>query len=542
MFQRLAFAGLAIAAVLAFLWWRTEKRRASAELKRTAERAAEMETRIQRSEAAYRTLFQANPHPMWVYDLETLRFLAVNEAAVAKYGYDPAEFLGMTIEDIRPPQEVPRLRERIAGRDESRLQQAGLWVHRTKDGREIDVEIASHALDFAGRRARVVLANDVTHRVQAERQLRSSEERYRRLFEQASDGILQLQPDGRILDSNAEAQHMFGYPPAELRSIGIGALLAEKEQGRFERLSRGLVENARLPPALRQWRLVRKDGSRFTAEVRARALGDGTLIATVRDLTEVIASQERLIEQHQLREAKDRAESADRAKTAFLRSVSHELRSPLHSVIGFTAALIEGIGGPLNPAQREQMQIVNDSARHLLAIINDLLDVSRIEAGAVSVEARPYRPADLLRRVMQRFSLQAAEKQLDFRLDCPETGVTAVGDERRVEQVVSNLVSNAIKFTTGGSVTVRLRVEGARLRYEVADTGRGIATEDQSRLFNYFTQLDPRPETLAQGAGLGLAIAMGLAEAMDGDIEVSSEAGRGSRFALVLPLRAQAEA
>ncbi len=660
MIQSLAFVGLAIAAALAFLWWRTEKRRAEADMRRTAQRAEEMEARlgwlsrdandiillidsddrivdvneravvaygrsreeligspaielrppdpeiratwdrqretllregslvyqtvhrrrdgtlfpvensarivrhdgrtltqsiirdvterkeqearIQRSEAAYRALFQANPHPMWVYDVETLRFLAVNDAAVEKYGYGPAEFLSMTIEDIRPPREIERLRARIASRDEAQLQQAGLWIHRTRDGHEIDVEIVSHGLDFGGRRARVVLANDVTSRVQAERGLRASEERYRRLFEQASDGVLQLQPDGRILDSNAEAQHMFGYTSAELAAVGIGTLLAEKERDRFERLSQGLLERTRLPPVLRQWRLVRKDGSRFTAEVRARALGDGTLIATVRDLTEVIAAQERLVEQRELRAAKDRAESADRAKTAFLRSVSHELRSPLHSVIGFTAALLEGIGGPLNPAQREQMQIVNDSARHLLAIINDLLDVSRIEAGAVSVEARPYHPADVLRRVMQRFSLQAAEKHLDFRLDCPDSEVSAVGDERRVEQVVSNLVSNAIKFTTRGSVTVRLHVEGERLRFEVVDTGCGIAAEDQSRLFNYFTQLDPGPEAIAQGAGLGLAIALGFAEAMDGGIEVSSEAGRGSRFALVLPVRAQVEA
>jgi signal transduction histidine kinase len=139
---------------------------------------------------------------------------------------------------------------------------------------------------------------------------------------------------------------------------------------------------------------------------------------------------------------------------------------------------------------------------------------------------------------MQRFSLQAAEKQLDFRLEADGGDLASVGDERRVEQVVSNLVSNAIKFTMRGAVTVGVRVEGDRLHFEVSDTGRGIAPADQSRLFNYFSQLDPAPDSLTQGTGLGLAIAMGLAEAMDGDIEVRSEPGRGSRFALVLPLRA----
>jgi PAS domain S-box-containing protein len=498
----------------------------------------EQQARIQKSEAAYRSLFQANPHPMWAYDVETLRFLAVNDAAVAQYGYSEAEFLGMTIEDIRPPEELPRLRANLAEGGDGQLQRPGLWVHRRRNGELIDVEIVSHGMNFAGRRARVVLAHDVTQRVRAERRLRASEERYRRLFDQASDGVLQFGADGTVLDANAEAQHMFGYTQDEFRAAGIQRVLAEKERGRFERLARSLVGNAQLPAAQQQWRLVRNDGSRFTAEVRTRALDDGTFIATIRDLTEVLAAQQRLAEQRELRAAKDRAESADRAKTAFLRSVSHELRSPLHSIIGFTAALLEGIGGGLNAAQRELMQIVNDSARHLLDIINDLLDVSRIEAGAVSIEARPYRPADVLRRVMQRFSLQAAEKQLDFRLEADGGDLASVGDERRVEQVVSNLVSNAIKFTMRGAVTVGVRVEGDRLHFEVSDTGRGIAPADQSRLFNYFSQLDPAPDSLTQGTGLGLAIAMGLAEAMDGDIEVRSEPGRGSRFALVLPLRA----
>lgn len=497
----------------------------------------QQQARIKRSEAAYRALFKTNPHPMWAYDLESLRFLAVNDAAIAQYGYSEAEFLAMTIEDIRPEDELPRLRDNLASGGDAQLQRPGLWVHRRRNGELIDVEIVSHGMDFAGRRARMVLAHDVTQRVRAEGLLRTSEERYRRLFEQASDGVLQFDAAGAVLDANSEAQHMFGYTQDEFRKAGIHRVLAEKERARFDRLARSLVGNVQRPAAQEQWRLVRKDGSRFTAEVRTRALGDGTFIATIRDLTEVFAAQQRLAEQRELRAAKDRAESADRAKTAFLRSVSHELRSPLHSIIGFTAALLEGLGGELNPAQREQMQIVNDSARHLLDIINDLLDVSRIEAGALIIEARPYRPADVLRRVMQRFSLQAADKRLDFRLEADGGELTVVGDERRVEQVVSNLVSNAIKYTAQGSVTVGLRVEGDRLRFEVADTGKGIAIVDRPRLFNFFSQLDPGPDSLAHGAGLGLAIAMGLAEAMEGGIDVRSEPGTGSRFALVLPLR-----
>ncbi len=665
-----------------------------------------VENALHASEARYRALFRSNPHPMWAYDLETLAFLAVNDRAISQYGYSEAEFLSMTIADIRPPEDVERLKAHVRQYSDEVLSDSGIWTHRTRDGRLIDVEIVSHAMTLSGRPARIVLAHDVTRRLAAERALQASEERYRKLFEQANDAIVELDLTGGIHAVNDEAARIFGYSRDELVGRNLRDVVPEFERPRLEHLlAATLAASTVRVPYDGRWNLVRRDGDSFVAKVRARALENGMVIVVVHDLTEYLTVQRSLERQRDLynllshcshavtrgesrdallaevtelavrhgpfrivtaarieaggelhdighlfrddgvvaslregrsvvcnggwsaawegmpgggtapgvvgsaavlpvftrgeathallfcssetdvfdeeivktleqvaaevsfgidalatrrdlaaayadlelkveertrdlAEAKDRAEAADRAKSAFLSSVSHELRSPLHSIIGFTSVLLEGIGGPLNEAQREHVDVVRDSAQHLLSIINDLLDISRIEAGAMVMVQAPYSPDDVLRRVMQRFRIEADAKGLEFRLETDGSRARATGDERRAEQVITNLVSNAIKYTVAGGVLVRSGVVGDRLVIHVEDTGRGIPAEEQDRIFARFTQLDPEAGRLAEGTGLGLAIARGLAGAMGGRIEVVSEPGRGSRFTLHLPLGA----
>ncbi len=271
------------------------------------------------------------------------------------------------------------------------------------------------------------------------------------------------------------------------------------------------------------------------------------------DITELRRMQQELAAANQSLEAKvaertaeaqaarARAEDADRAKTVFLSSMSHELRSPLHSIIGFTSVLLEGLEGELTPAQQEHLQVVSEASHHLLAIINDLLDMSKIEAGAVALELAPLPLSRPVERVVHRFRLQARQKDLELRVEGPGTEVWIDGDERRVEQILSNLVANAIKYTQSGSVIVRWGHEDQRARIDVEDSGPGIAAEDQDRLFQRFSQLKPS-HGLVEGAGLGLAIAAGLAEAMGGEIALRSEVGVGSVFSLLLPLAVSQEA
>jgi PAS domain S-box-containing protein len=239
----------------------------------------------------------------------------------------------------------------------------------------------------------------------------------------------------------------------------------------------------------------------------------------------------------ELSTAKELAEAADRAKSAFLATMSHELRSPLNSIIGFTSVLLEGLAGPLNDTQTKQLRIINDSSRHLLAIISDLLDISRIEAGVLQIESSRFALQPVLDRLLERFGVLATARGLALSQVEGPAADDLVADERRVEQIVANLLSNAIKYTEAGRVTLVVTGAGDTLRIAVTDTGPGIEPEDHDRLFRRFSQLKPRKGKLPEGTGLGLAISARLAEAMGGSIQLDSAPGRGSTFTLVLPLK-----
>jgi len=222
----------------------------------------------------------------------------------------------------------------------------------------------------------------------------------------------------------------------------------------------------------------------------------------------------------------------------FLSSMSHELRSPLNSIIGFTSILLEGVEGPLSATQLEYLAIVQDASQHLLSIINDVLDISKIEAGVIALERAELPISRPLQRVLQRFGVQARAKGLQLTLECQGQEIRLRSDELRIEQILNNLVANAIKFTDRGSVVVRCGRDADGLRVDVIDTGPGIAEADQPLVFARFTQLPAAHGAVQEGAGLGLAIAAGLATALGGRIELASQPGAGSIFTLHLPLDA----
>ena len=250
-------------------------------------------------ELRYRELFDANPHPMWVYDLETLAFLAVNDAAVAHYGYSRAEFLAITIRDIRPAQDVPALLMAVESSREG-LNESGVWRHCRKDGSEMLVEIASHPLDFGGRRARAVLAHDVTQARQVEAALRKSEQMFRALFDNNMDAVLLTTPEGAILAANHEAQQLFGRSEAELRAVGQEGVVDASDP----RLAAALAERNGKGRFRGELTLVAADGRRFPAEVSSIVFtaSDGRSMTSliVRDITERKLAAEK--DQQQLKE------------------------------------------------------------------------------------------------------------------------------------------------------------------------------------------------------------------------------------------------
>ncbi|MFZ5668943.1 MAG: ATP-binding protein [Pseudomonadota bacterium] len=240
-----------------------------------------------------------------------------------------------------------------------------------------------------------------------------------------------------------------------------------------------------------------------------------------------------------LSDARDAAEAASEAKSAFLATMSHEIRTPLNGVLGMTQAMaLDG----LSPAQSERLEVVRESAMALLAVLNDVLDLSKIEAGKLDLEEIDFDLGEVLRGAHQAFTALANKKGLSFALDIARGEGVYRGDPTRVRQILYNLLSNAVKFTEQGEIRVEARREAAGLVIRVSDTGPGIAADKLPLLFCKFTQVDASTTRRYGGTGLGLAICRQLAELMGGDIDVASEPGRGAAFTVTLPLARVGEA
>lgn len=243
----------------------------------------------------------------------------------------------------------------------------------------------------------------------------------------------------------------------------------------------------------------------------------------------------------QLEQANIHLQEMDQLKSIFLASMSHELRTPLNSIIGFTGIMLQGMSGEVNEEQRKQLTMVKNSSNHLLSLINDILDISKIEADKVELSLEEFSLADVVKEVVVSLSPMAGEKGLEVLAEVPE-GITLVSDRRRIKQVLMNLVSNAVKFTDRGSVRIAARVPGdENLEVCVIDTGAGIKKEDMYKLFQPFQQVDLSLTKKHEGTGLGLYLTKKLADLLGSDISAKSEYGRGSKFTFTMPLRHEEE-
>jgi PAS domain S-box-containing protein len=413
-------------------------------------------------------------------------------------------------------------------------------------------QVAIRTRELARRHAELQAA--VEEREQVAQALKESELKHRMLFENANDAIL-LMRLGCFLDCNARALAMFGCRRDQLVGAPPHAFSPPVQpDGRSSRDS--ALEKIGLAlagtPQCFEWEHWRLDKTPFMAEVSLNRLdlgGEPLLQAVVRDITERKRAEaairelntglERRVAERtaELAVARDRAEAADRLKSAFLATMSHELRTPLNSIIGFTGIILQELAGPLTGEQRKQLEMVRASARHLLALINDVLDISKIEAGQLEVARVPFDLRASLGKVAELVRPLAEKKGLVLRVTATLEIGTFTSDPRRVEQILLNLLNNAVKFTERGSVTLSAAVEGGKVRLAVADTGIGIRPEDAARLFQPFRQVDTGLARQHEGTGLGLAICRRLAGLLGGEIAVASEPGQGSVFTVVLPMK-----
>jgi PAS domain S-box-containing protein len=522
----------------------------------------QMEEALRKSEEQFRLIMENLVDMVAVLDLKGRR--VYNSPSYRGILGDPDDLRGSSSFDQVHPEDRARVQQVFqetvctgAGqRMEYRmLDQHGQVRHIQSQGSVIQ--------DAQGRVSQiVVVSRDVTERREAERALRENEQKYRELVMLANSIILRWSRDGRITFLNEFGQRFFGYTEAEIcgRHV-IGTIVPETESG--GRDLRLLMDEICADPAAFEQNAnecMRRNGERawiaWTNKVVLDPQGRvAEILSICLDITarkrveeELRAAQATLEERvlvrtTELAEARDRAEAADRVKSAFLATMSHELRTPLNSIIGFTGILLQGLAGPLNSEQAKQLEMVRSSARHLLALINDVLDISKIEAGQLQITREPFDLRASITKVVGLVKPLAEKKGLALRAQLPPELGQNVSDPRRVEQILLNLLNNAIKFTEQGGVTLKaefvpdtIHTPRSALRITIADTGIGIKPEDLTKLFQPFQQIDTGLTRNHDGTGLGLAICRRLADLLGGEIHAESVWQQGSNFSFILPI------
>ena len=489
-------------------------------------------------------MIESMPGVVYLYDSDG-QFLRWNRNFEIVSGYSAEQIARMRPRDFFRAQEQQRIQEAIAevfARGESSIEVPFL----TSNGVLIPYLFTGRRVPFQGRTCLVGVGIDVSDRVAVQERLAQSEQQYRELVEYANSIILRWNSRGPVTFLNSYGQRFFGYSAAEIIGRHVLQTIVPPGESSGRDLQR-LMEDICASPESYEQNInenVRRNGERvwiaWTNRIVRNAAGEVIEILSIG--TDVTARKQAEEE----REKRHRAEAADRVKSAFLATMSHELRTPLNSIIGFTGIVLQEMAGPLNAEQSKQLNMVRISARHLLALVNDVLDISKIEAGQFEVGQQPYNVPGSLHRVLAMIRPLAEAKQLALHARiCAELG-DALGDERRVEQILLNLLSNAVKFTDHGSVTLTAEsladcelpggLSGPAVRVQVADTGIGIEARHLPLLFQPFSQIDCGLSRRHEGTGLGLAICRRLAGLMGGDISAASDFGRGSTFTVTLPL------
>jgi len=461
-----------------------------------------------------------------------------NSGAERLFGYTAADALGSSVDALIVPHghvdDLDQYRREALATGFSTFETARL----RKDGSLIYTVVSNKAVyDAEGRVEFIVITQkDVTH-LKVLRDAKLVESQYRDLLESTPDAIIMANQTGRIVLANSQAERLFGYERGEMLGTLVEVLLPSRYRGGHVAHRSGYFGQPRtrsMGAGLELYGL-RKDGSEFPVEISLSPLktDGGTLVmSAIRDITS------RKVIERALQEKNVELERANQAKDRFLASMSHELRTPLNGIIGFAEFLSDGKPGSLNDKQKEYLGDILNSGRHLLHLINDMLDLVKIQAGRVDATPERFSLREAIDEVCTGVLPLAVTKGIEVRVTIASGLQFVTIDKQRFKQILFNLLSNALKFTDDhGHVGIDATpVDGGRFRLVVSDDGIGIRAEDIGRLFTEFEQLETGTARRFGGTGLGLALTKKLVELHGGEIDVESEIGKGSRFGVVLPL------
>ena len=485
--------------------------------------------------------------PTLVYDVRSFSIIEANNTALALYGYTPEEMRRANLLDFFVPH--PSI-QGIDLKSELRktVNSIGPAVHRTVANKDLYVRLVCFPSDMQGANARVALIQDETARHSAEEALRASEQRYRELFENANDVIFLHDLKGNIIAVNRAAEYLTDYSRSEVIGKSFEVLVAPEARNQTldnirTRLGGSATQHYELP-------ILSKSGQRRFLEVSTRIIyrrGHPVAIQNFgRDITERKLAQQKLFESAQelqmkneeLRTALRLAQEATQLKEQFLANTSHELRTPMNGIMGMINLLKST---NLDSEQRGYADAVSECANDLLTIINDLLDLSKIEAGRLSMVEESFDLKESVSSVIKLLKLRADSKDLQLTFEiAPEAPDVISADSVRFRQILTNLVANAIKFTAHGGVQVKLGVspDGTRLACEVIDSGIGVEESVRERIFEAFFQADGTTRRKYGGTGLGLTICKQLVELMGGQIGTRNNTPHpGATFWFEVPLQ-----
>lgn len=517
---------------------------------------------LQESETRYRFLVDNSSDLISKIDRHSM-MVFVTEVSRSFIGYAPEEMLNTSCFEYIHPDDQDRVAQALQGVFETGVEAVAEFRARRKDGSFFWAEsTGKQVFNAAGESETIAVHRNISERKQMEARLRESEEYHRNLLNILPDGLTIIDLEGRLTFVSPQAYAMYNIPPeSDLIGTSVFEWFDPDEYDRLRERIRQLMAKQIARPS--EYRAHKYDGSQIWVELSSAPLTDAQgqvsgIMTIIRDISARKRAEEAL------QNAKDAADAANRTKSIFLASMSHELRTPLNGVLGYAQILKNDHA--IEPRQREFAAIIERSGQHLLAMINDILDLAKVEAGRLEIHpARIYLPS-LIDDVEGMIAIKAEHKGLRFQtIKEPHLPEYVEGDEHRLHQILLNLLGNAIKFTDHGSVTLRIGLnpnnrpddgtspyacpiakEGGQtqrfvptcnLYIEISDTGIGIAPDDLKKLFTPFQQVGDTVRKV-QGTGLGLAISRNLAELMGGTLTVSSAVGVGSvfRFEVSLPI------